>query len=377
MKEKLTAPLAGLKNCFVAGGAITSLHTNKPINDYDIYPKSSLARDEAIFWAYEDGWWCVNVSSRALTFAHKSSDINMQIMLFDIFDSAEKIFECFDFTVCMGAYDLDNEKFIHHNEFLLHCSQRFLSFNPKTRFPYASAWRVRKYEEKGYAIGKMEFHKILMACAAKPINSWDELKEQVGGVYGESMEIPEGVEYSMEEAFKVISNMKPCGPMETFSSAEEAVACVSDREIPYFVIGEDQPEDELIPFGNSGKQVYAKLYEDGDWSMVGRKPLNGRLAGMDEVYPGLTFYKKVERKDGRLRSLYKPSFEYPESGEVSSPDPFLYCYPNIHSARMHGAYGKGECIILELKAEPQDVIYCAHQPRLKKCTVVAHHPVKE
>ena len=160
MKEKITSSFGraddphGLKKCFIAGGAITSLYTNKPINDFDIYPKSLEGREDAIRWAFDSGYWNCHVSSRALTFVNRDGD-NVQIMIFDTFETADKIFSQFDFTVCMGAFDLDAEKFILHEKFLLHCSQRFLSFNPNTRYPYASAWRVRKYEEKGFTIGKM------------------------------------------------------------------------------------------------------------------------------------------------------------------------------------------------------------------------------
>jgi len=85
MKDKILAVFggsAGLKECFIAGGAITSLVTNKPINDWDIYPKSTKARDEALVWMYESGYWNAHVSSRALTFVN--SDSTVQIMLFEM-----------------------------------------------------------------------------------------------------------------------------------------------------------------------------------------------------------------------------------------------------------------------------------------------------
>lgn len=369
MKDKLLCEFggtAGLKNCFIAGGAITSLFTNKPINDFDIYPKSIEAREDAIRWMFESGYYCAHSSTRAITFV--KDEQQTQIMIFDTYETAEKIFDMFDFTVCMGAFDLDAEKFITHEKFLLHCSQRFLQFNPNTSFPYASAWRVRKYEERGYTIGKMEYFKILMACMLKPIQNWDELREQIGGVYGEAMDIPEDEEFTIERAFEVISTTRPCGPQGGYANANEAIACTSKREIPYYI-----DEREYGP-----NKYYAKLDEEEGWVSVSAKPLNGRLVGVEEFYPDLTFYKKVKVDDkGVYRSIFKDSFIYTLGEEVASEDPYIYCYASIEKARNHNHWGtsKHKTVLLQLSANKEDVVFDLNQPRLKRCRVMAVYPV--
>lgn len=371
MKDKLLVEFggtAGLKNCFIAGGAITSLFTNKPINDFDIYPKSVTAREDAIRWMFESGYYCAHSSSRALTFV--KDEQQTQIMIFDTYETAEKIFDMFDFTVCMGAFDLDTEKFSTHEMFLLHCSQRFLQFNPKTNFPYASAWRIRKYEERGYTIGKMEYFKILMACMLKPITGWDELREQIGGVYGEAMDIPEDEEFTIERAFEVISTTRPCGPQGGYASANEAIACTSKREIPYF--------ESVKQYG--GTSLFALIDEEEGWTTISAKPLNGRLVEMDEIYPDLTFYKKVKVDDkGIYRSIYKPGFIYTLGEEVASGDPYIYCYATIDKARKHNHWGgaKHDTVILQLTAKKEHVVFDLNQPRLKRCRVVAVLPQNE
>ena len=373
MKDRILVNFGGeygIKNCFVAGGAITSLYTNKPINDWDLYPKTVSAREDAIRWLFENGYWCAHSSSRALTFVRNSRDAatdtveQAQVMIFDTFETAEKIFDLFDFTVCMGAFDFDTEKFVLHDKFLLHCSQRFIQFNPKTRFPYASAWRVRKYEEKGYTIGKMEYFKILMACQDTPINSWRQLKEQIGGVYGESMEIPEDEPYSLERAFEVIATMKPGKAESGFATVEEAIACTSGREIPYYY-------DET----KFGPKYFAKLFDDEDeWYNIASKPLNGKLVGVSDVFPNLTFYKKVlvGEEEGMFRSLYNKNFTYKLGEIASSGDPYIYSYGNVKAANDHYHYtaaGK-QLAILTLVAESEaDVVFDIKHPRLKKCLV--------
>lgn len=93
------------KGAFIAGGAVTSVFTNQPINDVDVYFKSREHFEGAIESAYEDGFWCCDVSKRSVTF--KDGDTIIQYMHFDFFPTADDIFKAFDFTVCMGAYDLD------------------------------------------------------------------------------------------------------------------------------------------------------------------------------------------------------------------------------------------------------------------------------
>lgn len=362
MKERITGLFSGVTDCFLAGGAITSLYTNKPINDWDIYPKSMKAREEIIQWAFEAGYWCAHASSRALTFA-QGEEAKIQIMIFDTFETADKIFDFFDFTVCMGAFDFDTQKFVLHDKFLLHCSQRFLSFNSNTRFPYASAWRVRKYEEKGFTIGKMEYFKILLACQNRPINTWEDLKDQVGGVYGESMEIPTDEPYSLERAIDVISNMKPCGAKGGYSTAEEAIACTSGREIPYFI------NDRAF-----GSKYWAQIHDD-EWVNVSAKPTNGRQVGLDEVFPGLIFYKKVLVDDqGVYRSIYDRKFIYTVGEYAEASSPHIYCYGTVAGARSHMDYrvNKQRCAILTLSVDSvDDIVFDATKPQVKRCKVVA------
>lgn len=170
------------KGAYIAGGALTSVFTGQPINDADIYFKSRADFESAIESAYEDGYWCVDVSKRSVTFSDNGRII--QYMHFGFFPTAQDIFNAFDFTVCMGAYDYDSESLELHPDFLKHNSQRFLRFNHGTNFPLASATRVLKYQGRGYTIGKGDILKIALACRGVEINSWEQLEDQIGGSYG-------------------------------------------------------------------------------------------------------------------------------------------------------------------------------------------------
>lgn len=370
-KSKITQRLTGLKGCFVAGGAVTSLFTNKPINDFDIYPKSEKALEDAIFWAFEDaGGWNNHASSRAISFKMKADEKgdeppDVQIMHFDTFESAYKIFEAFDFTCCMGAFDLDTEEFILHSEFLEHCSQRFLSFNPATRFPYASACRVKKYEDRGFTIGRMEFQKILLACAEKPINSWEDLKEQLGGVYGEAITIPEGEDFSRAGMWKAVNTLHftkdPCG----YPTAEEAIASISGREIPVL----QHNDTNYADFG------------DGSWTAISKMPKVSKLVTLDDILKEKTFFKKVVVSGDHFKAPHRGEFIYRMGEEAVAIGPGLYVYNDITSARQHHVYGTHDFAVLELKPSSVEDINLAGYGNplqgvtLKKAKVIAKHDV--
>lgn len=194
-----------IADAFVAGGAVTSVFTNRAINDVDVYFKSREAFDFAVAEAYENGWWCVSSSKRAVTFSDHGGPA-IQFMHFDFFPTAQDIFAAFDFTVVMGAFDYDASEFVFHDDFLKHNSQRFLRFHPGTRFPLASATRVLKYQDRDYTIGKGDVLKIALACRKVKIDSWEELKDQIGGAYGEKVVLGnEDKEFSLDAAIEAMT----------------------------------------------------------------------------------------------------------------------------------------------------------------------------
>lgn len=202
--SKLRQHVYTIPGAFAAGGAVTSVFTNATINDVDVYFKTRQAFEEAVESAYEDGLWCVASSKRAVTFSD-SNNIR-QYMHFDFFPTAQDIFNAFDFTVVMGAYDFDTQEFVFHDDFLKHNSQRFLRFNAGTRYPLASATRVLKYQQRGYTIGKGDILKIALACRGVKIDSWEDLKDQIGGAYGDKVVLgSDDKDFTLEAAIEALT----------------------------------------------------------------------------------------------------------------------------------------------------------------------------
>jgi hypothetical protein len=186
---------------FIAGGALTSVFTNTPVNDVDIYFKTEKDFILAVGQAYDEGLWCVAASDRAVTFVKDNHVI--QLMHFDFFETGQDIFDVFDFTVAMAAYDIDKEEFVFHEDFLKHASQRFLRFHSGTRYPYGSLLRVLKYQQRGYTIGKGDLLRIGLSLQKVPLSSWEDLATAIGGQYGEKALIETDRPFSMDAAIEL------------------------------------------------------------------------------------------------------------------------------------------------------------------------------
>lgn len=192
------------KGAFIAGGAITSVFTGQPINDVDFYFKSKEDFIIAVGQAYDERFWCLAATDRAVTFAN--GDGIIQLMHFDFFSNANDVFDAFDFTVCMGAYDLDAKEFVFQDNFFKHAAQRHLNFHSGTRYPYGSLLRVLKYQDRGYRINRGDLLRIGLSLQKVEINSWDDLANAIGGQYGEKAKIETDKTYSLDAALEMFNN---------------------------------------------------------------------------------------------------------------------------------------------------------------------------
>lgn len=213
--ENMLAALSQ-NNAIIAGGAILSTFTHQDVSDVDVYFKNREELTNAFVSAVKD-WQALYLghTDKSITLKDKETDTIVQFIYFDFFESAEKVFEAFDFTVCMAAIelsdDIDNKhELILHPSFLSDVASRTLRFNKGTRFPYVSLVRTKKYGERGYKIGKGNFIAIGLACAKYPITNWEEAKHQLGGVYGNQieLEIDEMTPFSEEKLFELVTSLK-------------------------------------------------------------------------------------------------------------------------------------------------------------------------
>lgn len=179
----------------LAGGCFTSAFCMSPINDIDVYFKN-----EDSFFSFLDELdcsdeWCsgnlmLNLSNKAVTLLDTTTNMRIQLIFNKMYPTVNDVFNNFDFTVNMSAFDMsllntDDHAILEINvDFEKHNLQRQLAFNMNTQYPICSAQRVNKYKEKGYSITPYEFNKVCLAISLIKINSWAKFHEQMGGFYG-------------------------------------------------------------------------------------------------------------------------------------------------------------------------------------------------
>lgn len=176
----------------LAGGAITSLFTNREIADFDLYftNKQSIGNILAEVYGFSDiddiGRYTLQLchaTDRSFLTQDKQQN-KLQFIHYSVHPTIDSIFQSFDFTACMGAYDFATEEFVFHPDFFKANAQRSLEFNKGTDFPIVSLLRVDKYKNKGYTISKAQMLRIAFTIVNKEYDSWEKVISEISGLYG-------------------------------------------------------------------------------------------------------------------------------------------------------------------------------------------------
>lgn len=366
-------------DCYIAGGSILSIFSNTEINDLDVYFRNKADLADFLYNDVE-GYHIISHTDKAFSF--RVDEKVVQAIYFKYFESAEDIFKTFDFTVCMAAYDFKTEKFVLHKDFLKHNVNRILKFNSDTVFPIISALRIDKYKKKGFSISKAEFIRIMLTIMMLNISSYEELKEQIGGMYGENydkiIKPEDNEEFNLVNVIEKISNMsinddyfEGPGERKEIPDWDDFVYSVIKEPIKYFVHRNTNYRISKDEF----KRVNRKAEEDKD---------KYHLVAIEDVLPLPIYrYKWVNKKeDGTYWSFYDASFEW-KIGENTPKgfNPSLYAAKKEHIGSCSYNDKAGKCL-LEIKINNIDDIknlydYNRKTLSLNKATVTREVPESE
>lgn len=170
----------------LCGGAITSLFSNQHVSDLDFYVKNSSKIGEAN--AFLNRWFNSSkpfISINAISYRRKSprSKKIYQAQLITRFTgSCHKIFENFDFTVCMGAFDFELDTFAFGERFHQDLAARRLVYGGASRYPICAMYRTRKYQKKGFTLPGSTVMHIALSIVRLEIKTYKDLKEQLQGI---------------------------------------------------------------------------------------------------------------------------------------------------------------------------------------------------
>lgn len=346
-------------NVIIAGGCINSIFNNKDINDIDVYFRNDDDLIGVVAEVYDSNWILAHTKKATL---FKKGDKLVQLIHFKRFNTPQDIFDTFDFTVCMGAFDFKTEEFVLHNNFLLDNTQRILNFNSATDYPIMSMLRVDKYKNKGYNISKSEFIRILLTCMDLKINTIEELKEQLGGMYGldfskilKDVEVKEDGQidyaevveklkdlYLDEDYFKGISENK----LIEFDDVDDLIESILDKPIKYIKINEKKYKINAYKHLDDLHKKSDRKYEE---------------TSAEEYFKDKKFYKFVNLKNGKLISCYGYSgeFEYKLNEEIVANigNKQIYCnYKDSIECSSYYCENDDNRKLLELEVDYKDIV---------------------
>ena len=180
-------------NAFIAGGAISSLFTDRPINDFDIFFKTNEIEEIVDYFKKTTNWKPEFVSSLTHTYKNNKPiafndpcDYGKTIVIGDMkiqlvsafFGDPQTIFNSFDFHCCMGAFMFKHNEFKFDPYFITDNMSRTLRYNYEgAANALTTLFRVEKYKKYGYTLPFEELMKIILAIKKIKLNTMKEMKE--------------------------------------------------------------------------------------------------------------------------------------------------------------------------------------------------------
>jgi hypothetical protein len=180
--------------------------------------------------------------------------------------------------------------------------QNILNFNSNTAYPIMSMLRVDKYKNKGYSISKSEFLRVLLTCMTLKINTIDELKEQLGGMYGldftkilKNVEVKEDGQVNLVEVVEKLKDLYleedyfkgiPEDQRVSFADVDGLIESILSRPSKYLEINDTRYRI------NTYKQLtyFEEIKDDKKYEKV----------SAEDYFRDNKFYKFVELKDDKL-----------------------------------------------------------------------------
>lgn len=367
-KKKLKAYLGNdiydslkVYDCIIAGGMITSLFCNTDINDVDVYFRSMEDLDRFLKECVRNNKWILSKTDKALLINWHG--VKVQLIYFNTFNNIQDLFNTFDYTVCMGAYDFKTEEFILQEDFLKHNAQKILKFNSKTAYPLVSAFRIDKYKTKGYTISKDEFMRIMLTCTLLEINTYEQFKEQVGGMYGinydKFLKPKEDEEFDLVSTIEKMSNL--CLNDEYFNITptnfevndfDLFVSEITKCKIKYFELQ-----------GKYYKHTWDGISEISKF-LIGENPDRYEKVNLfGDIIKDNKLYKYVKKENDEYCSFYNQEFMYEIGKDVIAKNSSnglsfssgIYC--GLYDDREAFSYAcSDKSVLIELEVNEDDLI---------------------
>jgi hypothetical protein len=199
MAGKIIVDDTSLFNClakskaFIAGGAISSLFTNRTVNDWDVFFLNENYKNHVKTHMMNAGWENIVTTNLADTLKGdiveseygakiRKGEVIVQLVT-AYYGTPLDIFETFDFHCCMGAFDFNSHEFVFDERFCTDNLTRILRYNYEgTSNPVNTMFRIDKYKEYGYSISVQEMIKISMAIHRLKLDTYGDAQKFIKSI---------------------------------------------------------------------------------------------------------------------------------------------------------------------------------------------------
>jgi len=332
-------------NATLAGGALTSIISGQPVNDFDLYFNSKSDVELFINETHENELWFIGHTSKAATYRSESHSVfnkttnqneplkaqgineplKVQVIYGKYYQTHLDIFNDFDFTINMISYNFKTKRFNCDYKAIQHIASRKLVVNPATRFPIVSMVRIGKYEGRGYTISRREVYKLALVISRLNMQSYDDVRDQLGSMYGVNLKelFKDSGEFSIDNAIDAVDKFD-------FDNAENSFN-TNVREFRFEFVFSDHLD----------------------------------------LIKSLPLFKGVNYRDGKFFSDYRHSFEY-RTGEIVVPHNPLDLNSGIYCSSVPNDCYMGDTLISLEPVDKSGLIYNSGDHVLKSGAKVLH-----
>jgi len=168
----------------IAGGACTSVFSDMPVKDLDVYFQNINDYNQSVVSAL--GLMTTEEKKKHLhtdcAFSFRKDGVKVQFIKKIFANNPKEVMSNFDFTVCECVYSPGLREFTMGENFLADLCGRRLVYNIHAKYPIASLWRTNKYIKKGFTLAAIESIKLALCINNLNIKTYQDLKEQLEGI---------------------------------------------------------------------------------------------------------------------------------------------------------------------------------------------------
>ncbi|MNT09259.1 hypothetical protein D3C72_1440360 [compost metagenome] len=220
---------------------------------------------------------------------------------------------------------------------------------------------------------------VVLSCMELKLTSFDEMKEQLGGMYGENLDKvieDNGEEFSIAAVIKCLEKLRVS---EGIFDRPEPKEWDQIEDLVFMLIKDELGYIEIPAVGSRLASVYVIMPNGTLQKFSGVVNSKWKKVSMEEYFVSRRFYKYVRREKDRVYSSYKKSTFIYTLDKIAACDnqPYLH-FCDVLELDGLSYKTREDRVLIEVIIDPNDFIDKGSKGiRSKSCYVVREVPKEE